>query len=193
MANKTLVLDIKKAILDVASDTVVPKSEVEALQAEIDRLRKHNTEYARKHYEDGYNTAKSEVAREIFEEIYRSVASKIPMQISPIFKDDMDFDAGFINGKRDALLDVLVIIAELKKKYTEGQSMTDEQIIKAMNLCYCQDGDFKECPYKPFIDCVNALGGNALELINRQLACIEHKDAEIKRLQNLLNDFINDD
>jgi hypothetical protein len=61
---------------------------------------------------------KSEVEK-IFEEIYRSVASKIPMEIRPIFKDDMDFDAGFINGKRDALLDVLVLITELKKKYTE--------------------------------------------------------------------------
>lgn len=61
----------------------------------------------------------SEVAREIFGEIYKSVASKIPMEIRPIFKDDRDFDVGFINGRRDALLDVLVLIAELKKKYTE--------------------------------------------------------------------------
>jgi hypothetical protein len=64
---------------------------------------------------------KSEVAREIFEEIYKSVASKIPMGIRPIFKDYRDFDGGFINGKRDALLDVLVLVAELKKKYTEGE------------------------------------------------------------------------
>ena len=62
---------------------------------------------------------KSEVAREIFEGLYKSVASKIPMEIRPIFKDDGDFDGGFINGKIDALLDVLVLIAELKKKYTE--------------------------------------------------------------------------
>ena len=65
---------------------------------------------------------KKEVAWEIFEAIYKSVASKIPMEIRPIFKDDRDFDAGFINGKRDALLDVLVLVAELKKKYTEDNN-----------------------------------------------------------------------
>ena len=68
------------------------------------------------------NRQKTDVAREIFEEIYKSVASKIPMEIRPIFKDDGDFDGGFINGKRDALLDVLVLIAELKKKYTEDNN-----------------------------------------------------------------------
>lgn len=61
----------------------------------------------------------SEVAREIFEEIEKEVASKIPMKIQ-LFKDDRDFEGGFINGKTDALFDVLVLIAELKKKYTEG-------------------------------------------------------------------------
>lgn len=71
--------------------------------------------------------------------------------------------------------------------------MTDEQIIKAMNLCYPQDGACMECPYKPFMDCVNALGGNALELINRQMACIEHITADNKRLQNLLNDLMKDE
>ena len=63
---------------------------------------------------------KSEVAM-IFEELYKSVISKIPLHICPIFKDDMDFEDGFRNGKTDALLEVLMIIAELKKKYTEDQ------------------------------------------------------------------------
>lgn len=62
---------------------------------------------------------KSEVAM-IFEELYKSVVSKIPPHIRPIFKDDMDFEDGFRNGKTDALLDVLVLIAELKKKYTNN-------------------------------------------------------------------------
>lgn len=66
--------------------------------------------------------AKREVAREIFEELYKSVVSKIPPHIRPIFKDDMDFEDGFRNGKTDALLDVLALIAELKKKYTEDQT-----------------------------------------------------------------------
>jgi hypothetical protein len=62
---------------------------------------------------------KAEVAREILGDIEKEVASKIPMKIQPIFNDDRDFEGGFINGKTDALLDVLVLVAELKKKYTE--------------------------------------------------------------------------
>ena len=69
-------------------------------------------------YNAGYRK-QSEVAMEIFEEIEIKVASKIPMKIQPIFKDDRDFEGGFMNGKTDALLDVLVLIAQLKKKYTE--------------------------------------------------------------------------
>jgi hypothetical protein len=60
---------------------------------------------------------KTEVAM-IFEELYKSVVSKIPPHIRPIFKDDMDFEDGFRNGKTDALIEVLKLIAELKKKYT---------------------------------------------------------------------------
>jgi hypothetical protein len=73
---------------DVPTADVAPKSEVE-------RLQKHNTEYARKHYEDGYNTAKSEVASEIFAEILK------------------------IKGLE---LHDWLAIAELKKKYTEGHN-----------------------------------------------------------------------
>ena len=62
---------------------------------------------------------KSEVAREIFEEIEKSVVSKIPMKFTPIFKRDLGYDAGVIDGKHDAFFEVLVLISELKKKYTE--------------------------------------------------------------------------
>ena len=65
--------------------------------------------------------AKQEVAREIFEELYKSVASKTTMQIRPIFKDDLNFEDGFRNGKNDAFLEVLLLIAELKKKYIGEQ------------------------------------------------------------------------
>ncbi len=63
---------------------------------------------------------KSEIAREIFEEIKRKVASKIPMKFTPIFKRDLGYDAGVIDGKHDAFYEVLVLIAELKKKHAEG-------------------------------------------------------------------------
>ena len=63
---------------------------------------------------------KSEVER-IFEELYKSVASKVPIKFRPIFKDDRDYDAGVIDGKRNALFMVLAEIAELKKKYPESE------------------------------------------------------------------------
>lgn len=62
---------------------------------------------------------KAEVAREIFEEIEKSVVLKMPAKITPIFKRDLDYSYGVADGKRDALLEVLVLIAELKKKHTE--------------------------------------------------------------------------
>ena len=66
-------------------------------------------------------TPRAEVAREIFEELTKSVISKLPMNIRLIFKDDRNYDDGFRNGKGDALIEVLVLIDDLKKKYTEGQ------------------------------------------------------------------------
>lgn len=71
--------------------------------------------------------------------------------------------------------------------------MTEEQIIKAMNTCYSTFGFCSECPYKGFEECNNALGEDALDLINRQLACIEHLTAEKERTQNLLNDLMKDE
>lgn len=60
---------------------------------------------------------KSEVEK-IFEELKESVASKIPVKIRPI-GNDVDFTDGFRDGKTDALIEVLVLIANFKKKYTE--------------------------------------------------------------------------
>jgi hypothetical protein len=64
---------------------------------------------------------KTEFAREIFEEIKKLVALKIPPHIRLIFKDDRNFEDGFRDGKTDALFEVLVLITELKKKYTQGK------------------------------------------------------------------------
>lgn len=64
---------------------------------------------------------KSEVACELVG-LYNKCASKIPHHIRPIFKDDRNFEDGFREGKTDALIEVLVLITELKKKYTEGES-----------------------------------------------------------------------
>ena len=70
---------------------------------------------------DALKAIKAEVAREIFEEIEKSVALKMPAKITPIFKRDLDYSHGVIDGKRYASLEVLVLLAELKKKYTEGE------------------------------------------------------------------------
>ena len=64
---------------------------------------------------------KSEVDK-IFEEFEKSIALKMPAKITPIFKRDLDYSHGVIDGKSEALFEVLVLIAELKKKYTEGNN-----------------------------------------------------------------------
>ena len=66
---------------------------------------------------------KSEVAREIFEELVREVYSKIPDKILPVTFGEMsrhlDYNDGLNFGSRNAYFDTLKIIAELKKKYKE--------------------------------------------------------------------------
>ena len=72
-------------------------------------------------YNAGYRKA-SDVAEEIFAEIAKSVALKIPPHIRLIFKNDVVFQDGLREGKTDALREVLFIVAELRKKYTEGEN-----------------------------------------------------------------------
>jgi hypothetical protein len=89
----------------------------------------------------------TEVAREIFEEIEKSVASKSPMKIKPIFKNDLGFDAGVTEGKQDALFEVLVLIADLKKKYVPdtnvGNITAAEAIAKLIFDNYTMSHDLK--------------------------------------------------
>ena len=98
--------------------------DADALIAEYDRVHIGQAGGARKLMVDAPAAdvvPRAEVAREIFEEIERKVASKIPMKFTPIFKRDLGYDAGVIDGKHAAFYEVLVLIAELKKKYTEGE------------------------------------------------------------------------
>ena len=116
--------DVGMMIEDAAIADVVPKSEVEELNRECESLGKtvnEASELIRK-LKGKVEEAKIEVARELFEEMYKKCASKIQPHIRPIFKNDDDFDAGFRNGKTDALIEVLMLIAELKKKYTEEKT-----------------------------------------------------------------------
>lgn len=100
----------------VSNTNVAPPIDIERLSAIIWKLKQENLLPVHSMIEN----ARLEVAREIFEELCGLVMSKTPVIVSPIFKDDLDFDCGFINGKRDAFIEVLMIIAELKKKYTNN-------------------------------------------------------------------------
>ena len=52
-----------------------------------------------------------------FEELCKSVISKLPRKIKTIVKDDRNYEDGFRDGLFNTLGEVLVLIAELKKKY----------------------------------------------------------------------------
>lgn len=72
--------------------------------------------------------------------------------------------------------------------------MTEEQIIKALECCSNPLCKCHECPYKKMDEmCFDDVKRDALSLINRQSAQIEHLTAENKRLQSLLNDLMKDE
>ena len=98
----------------ISAADVAPKSEVELYM----RLY-HEVEDELASTYDKLDKAKAEVAREIFEEIEKLVALKMPAKITPIFKRDLDYSHGVIDGQRDAVFGILVLLTELKKKYTE--------------------------------------------------------------------------
>ncbi len=109
---RTLVLDMKQAFLEIHTADVVPKSEVERWYHEYhvvkDELKQERMEYrATEKLADKYflelQTAKVEVAREIFEEIEKHI-----LENCCVTDDDVD--------------GIWKHIAELKKKYTEGET-----------------------------------------------------------------------
>lgn len=63
---------------------------------------------------------RAEVAREIFEEIITTIFETMPPNILLVGKD-ADFTDGVRFGKREAILDMINNLAELKKKYAEVQ------------------------------------------------------------------------
>ena len=66
------------------------------------------------------DNAKAEVAREIFDEAIRTVYSKIDMKIYNTI-DGKPLGDAVAYGKQIAMYDVVTLLAELKKKYTEGE------------------------------------------------------------------------
>lgn len=63
---------------------------------------------------------KSEVAREIIDEAIRAVYLKTDMKIYNTI-DGKPLGDGVAYGKQMAMYDVITLLAELKKKYTEGE------------------------------------------------------------------------
>ena len=105
---------VQRAIRNAPTADVVPKSEVEALKHQLEMIIDEG-----EYWEGKFSVAQSAIEN-IFEEMKKSVASKLPMQVRPAGNYD-DFTDGFRDGKTDALIEVLVLIAKLKKKYTESE------------------------------------------------------------------------
>lgn len=95
-----VLFQVGDAIMDCPDADVVPKSEVDRLEKEVERLQKYNADIAFKHYNDG----KTEIASKIFEEIES-------MLVRYTFED------GYGEYISTDLEDEF---AELKKKYTEN-------------------------------------------------------------------------
>lgn len=63
---------------------------------------------------------RAEVAREIFQEIYADLFRMLPLKVFHLISGDIVGDR-FDAGKERALHDVIHCVAELEKKYTEGE------------------------------------------------------------------------
>ena len=93
-------------------------------KAEIERLQKHNTEYARKHYNDGRAEAITEFAENLKEEIFKASKSNYDARKERLEKychsDDNGEFISYCNGKIDALRGIDDFIDELTNEYTKG-------------------------------------------------------------------------
>jgi hypothetical protein len=104
---------VADAITNIPTADVVPKSEVARLEQENETI-KDNLDVM-------LEEAKAEVAREIFEEIENAIDLKFL-----IIKKMLDSKGGRANGKTILVAECGVLtatkrlLAELKKKYTEG-------------------------------------------------------------------------
>lgn len=115
--NEKVIVDAVRDIVEIITPAanVVPKSEVENWKAEANR---YQTWWSQSYDEFEVSEAKTELAKEIFEEIEKIIDEKYNRFI---FKDqpyDSDEEIDAIINYSDS---VSYAIAELKKKYTEGE------------------------------------------------------------------------
>ena len=131
--------DLEEFLASVPSADVVPRAEVDELIGKFEcflchatgsRLSKHTydlrtmetvaTDCINETYNDGYGEGYRDCAMEIFEEIITTVFSKMPSDVLIVGRN-CDFTDGIRMGKREAVIDMINTLAELKKKYTEGK------------------------------------------------------------------------
>lgn len=101
-------------ILQKEADGIVGK-----MEQEIETLKDNN-----EHLAVMLTEAKSDVARKIFDDAIRAVYSKIDMKIYNTI-DGKPLSDHVAYGKQMAMYDVITLLAELKKKYTEGEQRND--------------------------------------------------------------------
>lgn len=125
---------------DFMPKDVVPKSEVEALKHQLEMIIDEG-----EYWEGKFSVAQSTIEK-IFEEMEKSVASKLPMQVRPAGNYD-DFIDGFRDGKTDALIEVLVLIAQLKKKYIESEIPLTNTEWKFAEKISCEQPDLSDVKF----------------------------------------------
>ena len=110
--------NFKEIVRKTPTADVVPKSEVEKLR-EINSLL---TE-AGQEWQQRYNNAKAEVAREIFEDIENVIDNELQnnYKVLPQFEFSNEL-WNKMSGRIEALKEICDFIAELKKKYTGDQT-----------------------------------------------------------------------
>ena len=102
-------------IVYAPTSDVAPRAEVERLTVELDAMRGAANSY-KMHYEN----AKAEVAREIFEDIFKTMNSIYSrVQRDCVGRNGDDIHTIMLVGKLNGIKYLGDEIAELKKKYTE--------------------------------------------------------------------------
>jgi hypothetical protein len=106
--------NVFRQMIDAAPTAdVVPRAEYDVLDAECSRLERYESRWC-----DEVFMARAKVAREIFAEIESSIKQRV-LVVERLAEDSENED--YYTGCADAYCRIGGYIAELKKKYTEGE------------------------------------------------------------------------
>lgn len=106
----------RKLMVEAPIADVAPRAEFDRVARELERVE---ALYFAK--DTQLESAKAEVAREIFQEIYADLFRMLPLKVFHLISGDIVGDR-FDAGKERALHDVIHCVAEIEKKYTEGRN-----------------------------------------------------------------------